>query len=714
LSNHDKKFLLSKISKFKDQDINITLKAIKIYAIWEPDNAINTARKKGAFRYKACGLKNNNALFLLDELLKNSVLFNFSIETNDYLILKKKLSWIFDFYKDSEMKLIKQIVKRHADRFRFKKSNEVVENALFKDLLAYIDLKFYMNTDNNENIRNKNILKGYSKEDVCDAISYIIYLYDSNIGIKQDKHYFIDAEYVLSEEIEISILVACKVLQMQEWELCIDYLDYKVNFIDNQVTIYDSSSTLEKSIRLGYINQEMQEDISYITSKSAVEDVCSISELSKLIIDKLDDVIIQSIDDGKLTRFRFEFPEPIFEYFKSQQGFFKEEIMTLEYFARELMLDFEDVDKKLITEHCTLTDIVRFQRFFVFINEVIEKMMYDKNFKYSKNKVVSSLILAFQKEKLSKVLENFIGDKQKIEELLGLFTYKKSYKLDLQYTPFLNVSGNLIFSNMVLSKSNLIRNSIAYSYLSKNQIANDSQGLEPLVKICKKCFLDAGYFVLSNIKFKYCKLNGEIDVLVVNDTDILLIECKSPLAPVNNFELRSSIDHIGKANKQLDLSKLAFENTSFEKDFCKSNSIEYKTRNIRTCIVFGNRLLCGYKKSKYPIRYIYELAMVLHKGEINSQVGRWSVWENDVYTHQDLLNFLSDDVSFSNYAFDAMHKITYEMFIKGKKVTFETYALNLIKSFEIYDEKLRVLSKNEDLREKIKFDLEKNQILTQL
>ena len=52
LSNSDKKFLLSIIGKFKEQDIEKILKAIKFYAIWEPDEAIVETRKKECFAIK--------------------------------------------------------------------------------------------------------------------------------------------------------------------------------------------------------------------------------------------------------------------------------------------------------------------------------------------------------------------------------------------------------------------------------------------------------------------------------------------------------------------------------------------------------------------------------------------------------------------------------------------------------------------------------------
>jgi len=88
LSNSDKKFLLSIIGRFKEQDLDRTLKAIKMYAIWESNEAISESRKKGVFRYKAYGFRKNQALYLLKDLTRNGSAFAFSEQTYKYLIIK--------------------------------------------------------------------------------------------------------------------------------------------------------------------------------------------------------------------------------------------------------------------------------------------------------------------------------------------------------------------------------------------------------------------------------------------------------------------------------------------------------------------------------------------------------------------------------------------------------------------------------------------------
>lgn len=705
LSNSDKKFLISIIGKFKTQDIEITLKAIKMYAIWEPNEAVRESRKKGVFRYRAYGFKKNKALNLLDNLINNTEVFLFSEETYGYLIDKKNLCWLYDFYKKSEEKLIKYIQKHHSKRVRFKKGNQIIENALFKDLLAYIDISFYLNSQSEEiNFMDKNNLKGYSKEDICDGISYIVFLYDNTIGIKQDVHYLINSKYVLSNEIEKLILIACKIIQTEEWEICIDYFDYKIKVCGNEWIISDKNKILEKSIRMGFVRNEMQSDIFYISSNDKLKNIISIQQIGDYIEKKLGDIITREIHDGKLSRYIFEFPEPLFSLFndnnKLGKQWFKEEILNIKYCCKELIMPYEQLTHKKITDNCTLLDIILFQRFFLLMNEVASKILFKKK---NKNQVVTSLIPTFTIDTLSSLLENFVKDKLKVQELLSLFTYRKDRKLDLQYTPFLNISHGIIFSNTLVAKSNLLRNAIAYSYLSKNQIANNLQGLEPLVQTCsdmfKKC--KEKYNVLTNKKFSYMKKKGEIDVIVISDTDIILIECKCPITPVNNFEMRSSLDHIEKANKQLNLSKQAFKDKNFRKIYFKVWGIEDKNQNIRTCIVFGNRLFTGYNKFVHPIRYIYELDMVLNRGIIHSKIGDWSVWKGNEFSHSDLLDFLSEDKTFIRFNFESMDELNETMFVNNKKLIFKTYVYNTVKCFKKYDSNLRILQSNNELKEKI-------------
>lgn len=706
LSNSDKRFLSNEISNFRKLGADKTLKRILLYSIWCPDEAVEVSRKKGVFRYKAWELKKNHAEFILQTLKEQSQILNYSQETCQFINTKLQLAWMFTFYKKSEEKLIQHILKHHRERKRIKIGNSFVEEALFKELLAYADSMFYFHDrgSSRTNHTNKNLLSCYGEEEISESISYLIFLYDSTIGIKPDCHYTVSPGYVLSDAIEKLILMGCKVHQLQEWEVCIDYFNFRIREIRENITIYDIEETFEKTIRLGYVRRDMQENLFYMENKEkSKEDVLSLSEICTYIKEKLGSQLISSVGAGNLSRYRFEFPEPLFSPFKKESEFgnklFQEEALLIGHCAKELIISNEEVFNKKITEHCTLFDVVMFQRLFVLLNMTAAEILFEQK---DRMKIIRSLIPSFQSETLVKLLSIFIGDETKAQELLELFTYQGDIKLDLQYTPLLKVSGGLVFATSLASKSNLPRNCIAHSYLLKNQVVNMDER-EPLVLECQKVFANhcQEYTVFTNKKFSYLQKKGEIDVLVISQTDIIIIECKSPLSPTNNFEMRASYDHIIKAANQLNLSKSAFEDLSFRKNFLKNLGVDDSPRKIHTCIVFGNRLFNGYTIKSHPVRYIRELDMILNNGHIYSGVGTWRIWLNAEYSHDDLINFISPQYNLGKANLDAMVKTEQFMYVSGKKVSFETYAFNFAKIVMQYDKLFLTKNKNHELREQL-------------
>ena len=684
LSKSDVKYLSNKIGKFREVSSDTILKYIILFSFWQADEAIDIARKKGVFRYKAWGFQKNEALYLLENINKYIDKFAYSDKTKKFITSKMQVSWMYDFYKKTEQKIIDYIKQHHQNRSIHLMEGIRIEEALFKELLAYIDVIFHF-PSRNYDPRNKNKLDGYGMEEIAESVSYIIYLYDDVIGIKNDKVYKVVPEYVLSDEIENIILLGCKIAELQEWEVCIDYFDYQLQKSDRVYTISACDEYFEKSIRLGYVRSQMQEEVLYIKEMPNLQDIPAISEFSDFTIKKLDDMLIKTKGKGKEERYVIEFPELLMEAFKGNNNeFFREELLEIEHCAKELVIPQNELLFKKITKNCTLQDVILFKRLFIVMDSIAEKLIFKQK---NQKKIVNSLIPGFRKGMLRDLLYRFIGDKEKVEEMLQLFTYKKSVKLDLQYTPFLTVGDGLLTSISLAAKSNLIRNCIAYSYLTGNQIVNKDDK-EWLVEECKQIFTikHPEYCVFTNVSFTYNKQHGEIDVLIISDNDIFIIECKCPLQPTNNFELRASYDHIIKASKQLDNSKIAFEDDLFRKNYLKARGVLDRKRVVHTCILMGNRLFNGYSIHNHPIRYIYELDMVLNNGHIDSTVGVWRVWEREEFSNDDLLDFLSPDYKLAKSSFSSMRKLNEFMFVDGKKVIFETYVYNLLDSIKQYDE----------------------------
>lgn len=691
LSKSEKKFINKILSEFRKYDHEYISKVIVLYSIWCGDEAIEIARKKGVFRYKAWGFKENCAKAILLNIESLLRFFDFSQDTKNFIFKKLNLSWLFNFYKKTEHSLIDFIRIYHSKREKMTINNFLFEESLFKDLLAYLDIIFYQN-NRTEEFYNKNKLSNYSHEEISEGISYIIFLYNSNIGFKEHINYFVSDKFVLSDDIENLILKACKMNQLQEWELSIDYFNYDIKKSHKEITIYDKDENFEKSIRLGYVKNQIQQYIFH--SKNAEKKSLSFEELVSHSVNKIENILLTEVGSKKISRYRLEFPIIFLEFFYKQEGFFQEEVEAIEYACRELIMDYDDISQKKITDHCTLTDVVLFQRFFLLTDAVASKLLFSKP---DINKVIRSLVPSLTYKELISILIKFLGEEKKAIELLDLFTYdiaKQNNKLDLQYTPFIKIGDKMIFSTSIVKKSDLLRNCIAHSYASNNKIVNQDDR-ETLVRETKEIFKQNQNFeVFSNLKFKYNDRNGEIDVLAISNQNIFLIECKAPLVPTSNFELRASYEHIIKATDQLDLSKLAFSDESFRKKILKSLKIGDTKRQLNTCIVFGNRLLNGYSFSEHPIRYVRELDMIINNGHI-SYLGKnkWRVWQNEEFEDKELCDFLSSTNVLLKINFDAMQKKQQQLFLNNMRIYFETFVFDPIKAACDYNNYFYIVSK---------------------
>lgn len=703
LSNRDKKYLLNFFTYYKSGIKENILKAIVCFAIWEPDEAINQARKKGVFRYRVFGNNTKTkARYYLEYLILKKDILCFSRETNKYLKQKYEFVWLEHFYIETEKKIDKEI-RYHYKRKIKKKINGIrFESSLHKELLAYIDRIFLLEEQKQtKQDGNYNILSTFSQEEKAEGISYLFFKYIQKYEISPEKNYIVDATYINSNKIEKLILLACQINYVLEMELLIDFYDYDIYYEGKNIILRNKDETLEKSVQLGYIMQKMQSILFFDRRYSGHKEYDCLETISRQIVQKLGNKIGKRVGNELLTRYIFEIPTVLLKKMSEQNiegkvQFYKEEGVELEHFSKEMCMSLNQLYEKKVTQNCNAYDILLSQRFFRIIY-FIQKNFYQNE--KDINVIVQSLIPSIDREMLKKILFMFLKNKQKVDEIYDLLSYDKNYKFDIQYTPFFETGKKVIFPISVMANSNLMRNTIAYSYLSKNKIINDNNGIEPLVKLCENYFRQCSYEyeIFINKNYKYKGKSGEIDVLVVSNSDLIIIECKDPLMPTSNFEMRSTFEHIEKAQKQLDLSKKAFEDNGFRNKFFRDSlHIDAKYRNIYTCVVLGNRLFSIWSGVRHPIRNIHELDMILNSGIINSTFAKWSIWKGEKYSHEDLIDFLKQDGVFIKIMQDSMEAFDNKLTFAGKTIQYESYMLNMKKLFLICDDKLRLIEKRKN------------------
>lgn len=695
LSSSDKKYLRKKILKFRTEKKENILKAVIVYSIWDPKECIDYCRKKGLFRYQMGRGKISNAEYYLHSLIQYNDCIEYPKDTLKYLETKESCKWMYEFYIKTEGKIKKNIEEHHKRRIRKNINGKKLETALFKELIVYLELLF---TNNSNKLcstpDDKNLYTSYTKEEIGEGISYIIYLYDSLIGIKEDHNYWVDTNYIFSKNIEDLILLACQYKQMQQWEVLIDYFGYTIIEDENKYKIIDNSN-LEKSIRLGYSFLEMHDYSFFAEESKKEEDICSLKTIATNIVHSYPQIMTKH-GNGFLERYIINFPENLINLIGKEienPKFFLEEVDSLNYSEQEMTSEISILREKKITEHTTIEDILFFQRFFILIFYIQNQIL---RFEKNKKIVAASIGPVFYYDQLQYILNKIFKNPNKVTDLLELFTYnKKNNKLDLQYTPIIRSGNKLFCSPAIITMSNMIRNAIENSYMIKNKIVNNDEGLEPLVKLCKQDLDDCsgGFKVFSNLKYTYSGAQGEIDILAVSDTYILIIECKAPIRPTNNFEMRSQYTHIFKAKKQLDLSKNAFSDKGFRKKFLKGLGVKDTDREIITCILLDNSIFSGYTGCGHPIRAYNHLKSILKIGKIGGTLGSWRIWNEPNFSIDDLIQFLSEDKSLIRVLEQAMENRIEEMKWRGKIIQFETYRFNILKAFQVIDKTYVCLKK---------------------
>ena len=649
-----------------------TLNCIRTYAVWEPDEAILEARKKGVFRYKVWQ-GDNYAKYMIESLISDSQFFHFSNDTLSFLHNKLMLSWLYDYYTEEEKRIIKGLTKIHKDRIKKQTENhQYIEENIVKDLLVYIEDLF--NKEKKHTHGRFDDLSGYSLNQIADSVSYLIYLAYENIKSIPKYGGFVNNTTIESFELRKIILSGCKICQATEWEVMVDFFNYNVFTNDKHSYIIKASNPdFEKSYRLAYIFQETQrflveQRIIESGSSKSIKDVCD------YYVKNLKYNIVSLKSNYGITRLVINVNPELIRILNSinKRNMYLEELISIKQLSHDYTNNEKELLERNISEHCTLHDVVIFQRLFIFLSYLSNTFIYSQGLRKI---IMDSLVPTLKKDKLENLLMIVYQDKNKSSEMIKLFTATHEKKLDLLYTPLIYMDNGYYIPLSLTAKSNLLRNCIASSRALGEQKANQMN--EPLVAECeeifKRCLLNN--IVCTNNRIKYNDQQGEIDVFVVTENYIIIVECKCPLFPVNNFEMRGVNDHLQKAIKQLDFWKNAFLDKQFQIIKMKDWGIPYKERQVLTCIVFGNRLFNGLSFNGHPVRFINELNNFLINGSIRTKNKEYHLWSTETLTEKDICDYLSDKSKTTRFRFDAMIESKESIKLKGEKLYLESYAV---------------------------------------
>lgn len=594
------------------------------------------------------------------------------------------------------------------------------ETNLIIELLAYLNLIFrYRGTSTaqasatNTPDKDYKCVYDYANEEISEAVSYLIYLFTDEKGLQPKMEKWLDIDYILDGKIDKMVLLACHRKLILEWEFLVDCLGYELEADEKSIRIYDPSGQLEKSLRIGLIKTSMQEQLSAIRVMETTS--IGLQDFAQMTVTELGDMLFEwRCEDKLFQRYRMVFPEELLEPLRPKMNdgaleLFQEEYMELNFADHELTFKSVDIFNQMVTSHCSVVDLILFKRFFILFN-FSQRWLFEKE--QDPRKVIPSLVPVMSEEQLINLIEKFVGSKEKAGELLNLLSWDGQGKLDLLYTPIIKIDCKHYYvATDILISSNIARNSLVLARVRKIQAANSDGQNDPLQLFCemsfRKCSFD--YQTRPNVKFKYREKEGEIDFLAWSDSRIYIIECKNAILPSSSHEIRATYEHIQKASSQLDLSSEALQDKTFQKTYFSQWGISPRNRTIHTCILLGNRLFAVPNGMKHPIRYAYELNMILTSGTVNSSFGHWSYWVGEQFTDEDLARYLSDADPLSQSFLESMEPYTETICCQGKKMQLSSYAFDFLLNLEIQDEHLRIIDKNEEERKRLDEQFCKNQ-----
>lgn len=698
LSKKECRELEHNIREYRNTDKDIVLNAIVVYAIFYPGKAIRYARQKGVFHHGNSWPYTTYCLEKLDALANILAL---PPSEQRYLQQKLNCSWIEDFYEETEKKLRRDICRHYSDRIRKQIHGQWIESNFILEILAFINCLFryrdggLAESTDGHGIDKKSI-NDFSNEEISEAASYLIYLYTDEKTFKINRSIWIDVDYVLSDNLERLILLACQRNLIVEWETLVDYLGYEISTGKNIIKIFDPHGYTEKSLRIGYIKTAMQEQL------FAIQDLktgpVGLLDIAKSLVTELGEQIFEwRCEDKFLQRYRMNFPEPLLEPLRPKKDppleLFREEYAEINFAAHELTYGNINISDLKITTHCSAADLILFKRFFILFS-FAQRWLFETE--RDLRKVVPSLVPVMTEERLISLIEQFVGNREKACELLELLSWDGQGKLDLQYTPILKMDKDHYYiAADILVCSNIVRNSLLVARQKGTSIANSDGQNDPLECFCEKSFHDCSYpyGMRSNVKYYYNGEEGEIDLLVWSDSRLYIIECKNAIMPTSPHEIRATYEHIQKASHQLDLSIKALKDEEFQKTHFPHWGIANGNRTVLTGIILGNRLFTVPNGLRHPVRYAYELNMILASGTVNSKTGQWSCWSDKQFTDDDLARYLSDSDPLSRSFLDAMSPYIESFRCRGKRFQLETYVYNSLLHTEKQNEYLQVIKK---------------------
>ncbi|MDE0380978.1 MAG: hypothetical protein OXI20_17240 [Rhodospirillales bacterium] len=642
-----------------------------------PDRTEDEIRRSGIFRSSKYEFQSGSLRRVLTILLQQQTSLELSEVLVQYIRSSQNLLYMSNPIRRLDASIRRFILKR--------------QNVLLKTVVALADQLFM--TDHCQDLSvSTDEWQHYSKEELAEAASYIIFCFDDDVGIK-DHHFHMIDEKALVRGLYHSLLVkACKVRRFREAEVMIDAFGYRCQRSGRSVRIQAPYPKMEMSIRLGFIQQEQAK---LRTSLNRVEAMqrgeTSIFTLADDFYDQFHEEIVQLLE-WPIRRYAFALPDaPKFTSFFSHDGLLVEEGLFLDEILNTELATWEEMKRFKVRGDLTVFDLLKVNRLFIFLAYVTRKCL-GPVLDDEPHLAYRSLVPVFDDDKVNTLL-GWCLPQEKIRAMLSVLSWTSGTAgvIDLQYTPILRGVSHYLSPLNLTGTMNWYRN-LAYTQKTRVIRWTDEDGASrDLAKAIRR--------VCQHVEKTFeTTLGGErveIDVICRFDDHLFIFECKHALPPCNMHELRTSYDHMKKAAKTLTRIRELLKQWQLEQQLYKRLGWNHgPALEIVTCIVSCNGMFPALSLEGHPVRRFWELTNMIESGVIRfglvnleegtegacinqDRVVERNLWDGSALTPRLLRRYIQEDL-LHKPIFEAMVEVERCYRIGNSDIIFETFGLDPI------------------------------------
>jgi len=536
-----------------------------------------------------------------------------------------------------------------------------------KTLLSMVNSAFASNWSGDREM-DADVIARWDATEWASAFSRLYMIFRSEFGVPAQS-WMLTEDTVNAEVDQVYsalIVDAAKLNEHIDAEVMLDGLPYKAELAGKSVIVSSMDAQFERSVRLGYIQGEIQAMIRAIgTQRELGGEDPVLPSFEALLKEVFARGLLEfaSFVEEPVKRVVIALPDlpPLYELL-TVEGPYLEEYPLLTGILIENFHEASDGMLRVGT-NLTLMDLFKVQRFFSFIELMMRekiKTVEDDHERQTLN--MRSTVMVVKRGKLQAMLENLMSA-EKVEEIINLLTLPVTSSgadaddyVDVQYRPFLESVGPsgqfLAIAPALVSRSNLPRSVMHASQVKREKAASD----DPMQIAVARALREAGFFVREGFEINIEGRKRETDIFCYRDGILLVIECKNAFHPCSPHELRTSYGLVTTAHEQLDIRARWLGDPGNRATLFKSLGWDVPTSTeVRTCVVTANRLFTGYQVGSHPVRQALELVNVL----VNGNVGRGPdgeqrrFWRGEAFAIVDLIDYL-DGKSILQSQHDAM------------------------------------------------------------